>query len=241
MQMRLNIRLIIAGFLLLLVAAACQSSPQTEYLLEVTREVTVVVVVTATPDDGTPEAVTDTADGTTEIPAALPTEASTVEIIPAQASDLLPTPIMNQIIVAEQIFERGRMFYLQPNDRIWVALYAEDGLNQEIGTWLIREDTWREGLPEFDPSINPPEDLYQPERGFGKLWREDTELQEALGWALEPEQGHVTLYQYFAGGEVNAAGQYMPAPGTHTVNSVYGGTYVFEEINSTWGLAAIQN
>jgi hypothetical protein len=35
--------------------------------------------------------------------------------------------------------------------------------------------------------VTPPPGLYTPWRGFGKVWAENPELAQALGWAIEPE------------------------------------------------------
>jgi hypothetical protein len=41
----------------------------------------------------------------------------------------------------------------------------------------------------------PPPGLYQPIRGFGKLWRTHPEVRDRLGWATAPEQGFYTQWQ----------------------------------------------
>jgi hypothetical protein len=56
-------------------------------------------------------------------------------------------------------------------------------------------DTWTESEPDRDPSIVPPAGLYQPIRGFGKLWRTNAAVRDRLGWATAPEQGFHTLWQ----------------------------------------------
>jgi hypothetical protein len=135
-----------------------------------------------------------------------------------------------EIIVAEQIFQNGRMFYLQPNDRIWVLYYDDDTLTS--GTWEVFENTWMDDEPALDASVRTPDGLVQPERGFGKLWRTNDDLRLRLGWALDPEFGFETRYTYMAG-EANANG--TPGPGTHTLNSYYGGhVFVFDEATMTW-------
>jgi hypothetical protein len=232
MHPRLNLRLLISVLVLLLVAAACEGPPPTQFAIEVTREVTrevtVVVVVTATPEDGVEVAEASEA---TAAPEEDEVDTPDVELTP----DAFPTPVSEQIIVAEQLFERGRMFYLQPVDEIWVLIDDEEGADG--GPWRRRQDTWEDGMPEFDPTIIPPdEDLYQPIRGFGKLWREDDAIRGALGWAIEDEYGHVTRYEYYAGGEVTAAGDYVPGPGQHTIVSRHGepDTFVLNEVNGTW-------
>ncbi|MEQ8676086.1 MAG: hypothetical protein RLP44_31800 [Aggregatilineales bacterium] len=233
-----KILLTVAGSLIaILMLAACQGPPPTQYLLEVTREVTVVVMVTPTPEgDLGAQSVETTETPDTEI--AVSSTATEAAPLPtatqaATSDSALPGPIINSVIVAEQRFENGRLFYLQPSDEIWVL---ENGADNTGGTWSVYDDNWEEGQPEFDPNIEPPEGLYQPERGFGKLWRENTQVGDAVGWALEPEVGHVTTYTYVYGGEVNSNNVYVQGPGYHTIDSWYGGTYVFNEADNTWRL-----
>lgn len=38
------------------------------------------------------------------------------------------------------------------------------------------------GEAEFDPAFSPPDGRQQPMRGFGKVWREHTDLRDAIGW-----------------------------------------------------------
>lgn len=213
---------------LLIFVAACQGSTTTEFVIEMTREVTRIVVVTATPEDGAPTttATVSTATATSELtPTATATE-STVD---------LPDPIVQEIIVSEQQFERGRMFYLQPTDEIWVMFEDPNGLG---GRWELFDNTWEEGMAELDPELEAPEGLSQPIRGFGKLWRENDEIREALGWALETEVGHVTTYRYEPGGEI-VNGLYVAGPGQHVINSRdVGTTFIFDESTDRWSIAA---
>ena len=61
-------------------------------------------------------------------------------------------------------------------------------------------ETWREGDPEIG-GLTPPEGLFEPVRGFGRLWREELGGPDALaGWALEPEQGYTGSVQPFEHG-----------------------------------------
>jgi hypothetical protein len=234
------LRLTIVFSLLTLLIAACQDSPPVQYLMEVTREVTVVVVVTATPEGDT--AVAQAAPTqTVSVPTpAAPTTAEpnqnsappvTEQQPPSPTPDVFPTDIAADIIVAEQDFQRGRMFYLQPASRILVLL---DGESDQQGTWTFHEDTWEEGMPELDPELEAPEGLFQPERGFGKLWRENEDIQEALGWAMDAEVGFVSNYRYEAGGQVNAAGEYEPGPGVQYITDSEGQTFILNEADGTW-------
>jgi hypothetical protein len=65
----------------------------------------------------------------------------------------------------------------------------------EDGMWQSFKDTWTEEQPESDSGTTAPEGLYQPVRGFGKLWRENPELQEQLGWGLAREWGYTAAWQ----------------------------------------------
>lgn len=96
---------------------------------------------------------------------------------------------------AEQSFENGRMIWLEEvssesttYQHALLVLYAD-------GRFAQYEDTWTEGEPESDPTIVPPAGLYQPIRGFGKLWRTVPAVRDGLGWASGPEQGFNTTWQ----------------------------------------------
>lgn len=144
-----------------------------------------------------------------------------------------PTPfVAPEVGVAEQLFERGRMFWLEPNGQIWVLVITEEGR----GTWAAYEDTFSAADPESDPSLTPPADRLQPVRGFGKLWRENVEVRDALGWAVTPEYGYNSAYEYHAGGTVDANGVYTQGPGYHILYSLYSERFRFNEADNSWQL-----
>jgi hypothetical protein len=211
-------RLVSTLALLALALAACQGPPPTQ----------IVLVVTATP---TPEeaeqtsataesqaAATSTPETETTPGETATTAAGTVTPQPLPSVVASPTPIVNQIQVAEQVFEHGRMFWLQPTQQIWVMIVRESG----HGDWLIFEDNFEEGEAESDPSLIPPEGFSQPTRGFGKLWRENPDIRDALGWAITPEFGFVTRYEYHTDG------------GYHILTSLYEEEFRFNEADRTW-------
>ncbi|MDE2749397.1 MAG: hypothetical protein OXI34_10560 [Chloroflexota bacterium] len=159
---------------------------------------------------------------------AAPTASPTITPTP----DPFPSPIIGSIYVAEQRFESGWMFWLQPNSQIWVLSVAEDGQN----IWSVYDDAFADGDAESDPQILPPEGRFQPIRGFGKLWRENPEIRQAIGWALDAELGHTTTYEYHHGGFVNDFNSYVPEPGYHLVTSLNGDQFRFNEESFTWSI-----
>jgi hypothetical protein len=208
---------IATGFILALLMTACQGPPPTQ----------IVLVVTATPTS--PE----TASAASASPAAV-TTVTNVPLSPipdiTPTLDPMPTPVLNRIQVAEQVFEHGRLFWVQPREQIWVMI--ETG--EKRGTWQVYEDSFIEGEPETDPEIIPPDGMLQPERGFGKLWRTTPAVREGLGWAVTPEFGYVSNYEYHHGGTVNAANEYVAGPGYHILFSLYDEQFRFNEADGTW-------
>ena len=93
---------------------------------------------------------------------------------------------------AEQTFERGLMFWRSDTNKVYVL--------RSDGTWQQYDDTWNEGDQEWDPSILVPTGFYQPKRGFGKVWREQSGVRSALGWATTEERGLNLAAQTFDGG-----------------------------------------
>jgi len=101
----------------------------------------------------------------------------------------------SQVPAAQQHFEHGRMIWMQSltlrdqtTGGVIFVLY-------DTGQFARYNDTWTEGQPESDPAIVPPAGLQQPIRGFGKLWRENADIQTDLGWALSAEVGFTGAWQ----------------------------------------------
>jgi LysM repeat protein len=76
-------------------------------------------------------------------------------------------------------FEHGYMFSL--NNQIFVLA---NGPTPDSGTMSQYQDTWREGMPETDPSLEPPEGFTQPTRSFGQAWRTYPGVKDSLGWSI---------------------------------------------------------
>lgn len=95
----------------------------------------------------------------------------------------------------EQIFEGGRMIWVASNQQIYVFFSDE-----QQPRWLQVADTFEEGQQERDDSLVPPEGRFQPVRGFGLVWRNNTNIRDRLGWATEPESAYEGMLQANADG-----------------------------------------
>lgn len=113
------------------------------------------------------------------------------------------SPGPRPVPVATQPFERGRMIWFNPlgaGASLGTILVATpDGSGGEVFRQF--QDTWQEGQP-IEPPGDPPEGLYAPVRGFGKVWSENADVRDALGWATQPEQGYEGAFQPFARGSL---------------------------------------
>ena len=248
--------LILALLSAALALAACggEDLPPIEHVLVVTATPepgTILLVITVTPDpNATPLAPGTPADAApthtpalspTPLPSATPQPTAAPLIIgpatssPAPAAPLVtptglpalfPTTVVADVPVAEQVFERGRMFWIRHNRQIWVMIASQD--DENAGDWYCYYDTFVEGEQELDPNLIPPDGLYQPRRGFGKLWRTHPDLREALGWAKTPEFELTSAYRYLAGGEVSG-GTYYAGPGEHRLTTLYNDVISFYE------------
>ncbi|MEZ4590400.1 MAG: hypothetical protein R3D55_04565 [Chloroflexota bacterium] len=107
------------------------------------------------------------------------------------APDVCPQEAALLSASAEQQFEHGVMIWVGAEDRIYVLF--DDTMYTD--GWNAYEDLWQDGDPVDDPSLVPPLGFYQPQRGFGLVWRDQPQVRDRLGWALAPEVGGNTAVQ----------------------------------------------
>ena len=100
--------------------------------------------------------------------------------------------------MAQQAFATGVMLWRSDTRTIYAL--ADDG------SWASYPDTFVEGDPEQDPSLTPPAGYQQPIRGFGKVWRENGEVAERLGWAMTPEGAVFGMVHRFERGFIIGTG-----------------------------------
>jgi hypothetical protein len=127
-----------------------------------------------------------------------------------------PSPNQLGETVAIQPFERGTM--LATSDFITrafrtppyvYALFVDNARGTLV--WQRYEDTWNPSQPERGGET-PPTGLFEPIRGFGKVWREQPQVRNTLGWGVAPEASTRGVNQAFTSGAVileraDAAGQ----------------------------------
>ncbi len=101
------------------------------------------------------------------------------------------------ITLVTQPFERGVMFWRDTREIYALTL---QGRGAAANTFWKFPDGWTEGQPDRDPSLQPPENLFQPVRGFGAIWRANPAVRDGLGWAVAGEQPYNSLWQPFEGG-----------------------------------------
>lgn len=224
-------RLFLVSLLLLLLTAACGTPTVVYVVVTATPETTEESQVVSLPTETTTLTNVPVEPTVTEAPSALPqpTTPPATSSAPTAIPADFPTPYITQVQVAEQLFEHGRMYWVGRVRQIWVLVITGEGR----GDWYVYEDNFVEGEPETDPALVPPEGRIQPERGFGKLWREVPGLRDLLGWAVQPEVGYISRYEYHVTDQLDAAGN---RTGYHVVYSLGGEQFRFNEIDSTWQL-----
>ena len=124
---------------------------------------------------------------------------------------------------AYQPFENGLMIWVSSlGVQAQPAIYAL--FNN--GTYQRFNDTFTDGVDAVSSGAVPPEGRLEPVRGFGKVWRENANVRDSLGWATTGESGGGAQVLMFERGEmvgISQAGQiYLlitGAPGTWTARS----------------------
>lgn len=68
------------------------------------------------------------------------------------------------------------------------------------GTWEQYQNTWTPSDPVYNPGLYPPPGWCQPEYGIGKVWRNQDNVSQRLGWAKAPAQATNGTTQQYQGG-----------------------------------------
>jgi uncharacterized protein with LGFP repeats len=124
----------------------------------------------------------------------------------AQAADLgCPTSEAATTRGAVQPFERGWMYWRADSREIYVLDWQPfaQRLDDPSHRWMVYPDTFVEGEPEQAGLTPPFNDLNEPKRGFGRVWRDQLGGPQArIGWGKTPESAASLVIQGFARGLV---------------------------------------
>ncbi len=103
---------------------------------------------------------------------------------------------------AGQSFERGRMIWVEETDVFYILFNAGAHPNDSRTTYrTLSTLAFKPGASADNRlGIQPPVGMQEPVSGFGLLWRGeveglDTDLRQALGWAVVQETGFQTMVQ----------------------------------------------
>jgi hypothetical protein len=87
-------------------------------------------------------------------------------------------------------FERGAMLWRGDTRAIYVLCGGDRSAGEDVRGPFV--DTWRDGdVP--GGGAGPGSGLYEPGRGFGKLWRENAEVRACLGYATDAVETPFTI------------------------------------------------
>ncbi len=89
------------------------------------------------------------------------------------------------------------MFWRGDTRTIYVFI---GGQRDDFGVWHQFADTWQDADPTPQPQKSVPPGLFEPVRGFGKVWRNNPAIREALGWAVEQEWNITAAWQTYERG-----------------------------------------
>jgi hypothetical protein len=123
-------------------------------------------------------------------------------------------------------FEGGYMFWFDGFRQIFV-LFTDNS------TWNVYLDEWRETDAGFDPLIVPPTGFYQPTRGFGFVWRNQSDVRSRLNWSLAPETGYTTTIAYNFQHDMNNLATYTRLSGYRQFTTPTGQTFTLHD-NGQW-------
>ncbi len=111
-----------------------------------------------------------------------------------------PFAYIYDVPTSVQRFERGEMLWLDMSRVGGVPITLAGRFIYSVfypgPTYGRYADTWNAGVDPYIYAIEPPTSgLYMPVGGFGKLWINDSNVRNALGWAVEelPTEGQADV------------------------------------------------
>ena len=101
-----------------------------------------------------------------------------------------------EVVITEMSFERGSMIRVPSGNSATIYVITRDR-NSNVASWSAYPDTWQEG---DDVGGGDDGSGQYPTRGFGKIWNENLDVGNSLGYATSSERSTTGVYQSFATG-----------------------------------------
>jgi len=95
--------------------------------------------------------------------------------------------------MAEEMFQKGRMYWRNDNELYVIALYNGGSWGSYLGDWKDNDPDFSCGTPASPPT---------PIRGFGRAWCKYPEIRNGVGDATTVEFGYDSTVQDFARGMI---------------------------------------
>jgi hypothetical protein len=114
--------------------------------------------------------------------------------VAAQDASCPPAKVIEPRIIpaSYQLMENGWFVWLGDTRQLFVLTY--DANSKNTGTVEVYQENWEQGMPEIDSAIVPPTKyMWQPKRGFGKLWRENPNVRARMGWGVKDSEGYMMV------------------------------------------------
>ncbi len=124
-----------------------------------------------------------------------------------------------------QDFEGGRAYRYAPDPSYPADQRGTVYVIYNDGEWVTYPDNWDSSQPSNDPNLVVPNGRYQPVDSIGKVWRENTDVRDRLGWAYEPQSKFLGRFQ-----------SYLVQQGVPS-----GDTHFFFIDHGKWGLVLLLN
>ena len=97
-----------------------------------------------------------------------------------------------------QDFEGGRAYRYAPDPAYPADPRGTIFIIYNDGEWVTFPDLWDASQPSSDPSIAAPSGRFQPVDSIGKVWRENADVRNRLGWAYGPQGNFLGRMQMYS-------------------------------------------
>ncbi|MBE0670577.1 MAG: hypothetical protein IH588_08320 [Anaerolineales bacterium] len=96
-----------------------------------------------------------------------------------------------------QDFEGGRAYRYAPDPSYPADQRGTVYIIYNNGEWVTYPDNWDSSQPSSDTNLVAPNGRYQPVDSIGKVWRENADVRNRLGWAYESQSQFSGRFQSY--------------------------------------------